>query len=54
VIYGGSNGSDLLDASGDVGAPNVGDALAGQSLLLERDGVWTISDSPQPDACPEF
>lgn len=51
VIYGGTNSSGLLDASGQPGPVHVGDADAGSSI--ERTtivGDWQIQPLPNPNA----
>lgn len=51
VIYGGSNGSCLLDPSGSCGAIDVGNASAGSSI--ERTmlgGGWQTQSTPTPNA----
>ncbi|HEX2163429.1 MAG TPA: lamin tail domain-containing protein, partial [Thermoanaerobaculia bacterium] len=53
VIYGTSNGSCLLDASGSCGAVDVGSASAGSSI--ERTtvgGGWQTQGSPSPGSSP--
>jgi len=53
VIYGGSNGSCLLDEVGACGTPDVGDAGAGSSIeRTSLAGAWQIQASPTPGATP--
>ncbi|MBL4685178.1 MAG: hypothetical protein JKY37_11355 [Nannocystaceae bacterium] len=54
VIYGQSNTSGLLDASGAAPEPHVGDAKSGDSIVRVSAREWEIADEPTPDACPTF
>jgi len=49
VIYGDTNDSGLLDATGAVGTPDVGDAPSGSSLVRDEMG-WSIVGTPTPNA----
>ena len=50
VIYGGSNGSNLIDETGAVGAVDVADAGSGKSI--ERVGAgWVVQGTPNPNDC---
>lgn len=50
VIYGGSNGNNLKDESGQVGEVDVGDADAGKSIIRTSTG-WEKSTTPTPGDC---
>lgn len=51
VIYGGSNGSCLLDPSGSCGAVDVGNASAGSSIeRTTLGGGWQTQSTPTPNA----
>jgi beta-lactamase superfamily II metal-dependent hydrolase len=53
VVYGGSNGSCLMDETGACGAVDVGDAPAASSV--ERTGLagaWQVQGAPTPNATP--
>ncbi|MEM9554254.1 MAG: lamin tail domain-containing protein [Acidobacteriota bacterium] len=51
VIYGGSNSNSLIDETGAVGAVDVGDAPAGQSIeRTTAGGTWQIQAAPTPNA----
>lgn len=53
VLYGGENGSGLLDESGLPGAVDVADAPGGSSIERGRDGVWRVQENPTPGAPPQ-
>ncbi len=51
VIYGGSNTSGLIDETGSVNAPEVGDAPSGSSIeRMDVAGSWQIQSSPTPNS----
>ena len=50
VLYGGSNGNNLIDESGQAGNVDVGDATATQSIERTADG-WRIQEAPTPNDC---
>ena len=50
VIYGGSNGSGLIDETGNASVPEVGDASAGKSIeRIDLNGSWQIQNNPTPN-----
>jgi hypothetical protein len=50
VIYGDSNDSMLIDETGGVNPPDVGDANPGQSIeRVDLAGTWQIQDTPTPN-----
>lgn len=50
VVYGGANGSGLIDETGSASAPEVGDAASGSSISrTDLAGSWTTG-SPTPNA----
>lgn len=50
VIYGGTNPSGLIDETGQVGAPDVGDAPNGSSVArTSAAGSWSIRELPGPN-----
>jgi len=53
VIYGGSNGNDLLDETGQAGAVDVGDAPSGSGLLRDSPTTWAAT-AIAPANCPAF
>jgi len=53
VVYGPNNNNNLIDESGGVGAPEVGDAAAGSSIeRVDLGGSWQIQSSPTPNSSP--
>ncbi len=54
VIYGGSNTSGLIDASGSAPDPHVRDAKSGDTIVRIGEGEWDVADEPTPDTCPTF
>ena len=53
VVYGGSNASGLIDETGAVNTPEVGDAPEGQTLeRLDLAGAWQIQSTPSPGSTP--
>jgi hypothetical protein len=54
VIYGDANTNGLQDESGEAGAPHVGDAPEGASIVRVAPDTWMISDAPTPADCPDF
>ncbi len=50
VIYGGSNGSNLIDETGKVGAVDAPDASGGNSLQRTGTG-WSVQPAPTPGDC---
>lgn len=48
VIYGSSNDNQLIDHTGQVPVPHVGDAANGQSISRNHNG-WFIETSPTPN-----
>jgi len=54
VIYGGNNGSGLLDETGAAGVVDVADAGSGESVVLQDDLSWGILLDPTPTQCLPF
>jgi len=52
VVYGGSNANNLIDETGAVNPPDVGDAPQGQSNeRIDITGAWRVQPSPTPNNC---
>ncbi|MBL4685057.1 MAG: hypothetical protein JKY37_10740, partial [Nannocystaceae bacterium] len=54
VIYGEDNLSGLIDHTGEVVAPHVGDAPEGGSIVRVGEREWAVSEAPTPADCPDF
>ncbi|MCP3961439.1 MAG: DNRLRE domain-containing protein [bacterium] len=53
VVYGPNNNNGLIDESGSVGAPEVGDASADSSIeRIDVGGNWQIQSTPTPNSSP--
>ena len=52
VVYGGSNTNNLIDETGAVNPPDVGDAPQSQSIeRTDITGTWRIQSTPNPNNC---
>lgn len=54
VIYGGANGSNLIDETGSASAPDVGDAGSGGALVRETTTTWSTSTTPNANGCVQI
>jgi large repetitive protein len=50
VLYGGSNGNNLIDESGEPGDVDSEDASSGHSVQLNANG-WVVQPEPTPNDC---
>ena len=54
VIYGGANGSGLIDETGAAGAVDVADAGSGNGIVLQDDLTWGVGAELTPTVCLPF
>jgi hypothetical protein len=54
VVYGETNTSGLLDASGQAPEPHVRTAATGGSLVRLDAAAWDVASTPTPSSCPSF
>jgi len=53
VVYGPNNNNGLIDETGAVSAPEVGDASSGSSIeRVDLAGSWQVQSAPTPNATP--